>query len=146
MKILILLAVVIIIRKSKRRKRKTRYIPAPPLFDPVKIQRLNAAHAREAERKRRDNERQADRQQKQRERIAKARAEENRATALLNLAKQYTQYIKTLQNEYNDCNTSVQRQTQIEKEILRTQEKAIKLINDGDKAHYNAIALQNFPS
>lgn len=86
----------------------------------------------------REAERQQLRDEKRAERYAIARAKERNYRLI---AESYADYIKTLRDEYNDSNTSMARQAQIAKEIVRVKEKAIKAMNQADAAHYAAEAL-----
>jgi len=86
----------------------------------------------------REAERRQIRDEKRAERYAVARAKERNYVCMVEC---YAAYIADLQAEYNDSNTSLSRQAQISKEIVRIQEKAVKAQTQADAAHAAAAAL-----
>jgi hypothetical protein len=137
---------------SKPKKRKVTVYKFP---DYAKIQRERERQAEQArkeqERQRKERERiekQLDRELQlyEKELIKEAAAKANQAKAKQNakLAEQYTSYIISLKLELNDSDISITRYNQIQKEILRAQEKVIKLLNDADKAQYSYQAYETY--
>lgn len=120
-------------RTAPKPKRIAYTQPRPlPVYDPIKAQR---EADRRADRARRIAEREA-------RQAAEAAANECKANQNMMLCEQYSKYLQSLKEEYNDPSISLTRQNQVHKEILRAQEKIIRYMNEADKARYSAKAYQ----
>jgi hypothetical protein len=144
MPIIIIIAFIVAIC-SKPKKRKVTVYKFP---DYAKIQRERERQAEQARKEQERIEKQRDReiQLYEKELIKEAAAKANQAKAKQNakLAEQFTSYIISLKLELNDSDISITRYNQIQKEILRAQEKVIKLLNDADKAQYSYQAYETY--
>jgi aromatic ring hydroxylase len=108
---------------GRKRNKKTRAGP-----DPIKQAR--------------EREKLLEQREKARERVRKQSAAKNSAAVKARqyelLVKEYADYIRSLKTELNDSNISITRYNQIQKEILRSQEKITKYGNDANKSFFES--------
>lgn len=156
--IFIIAFVVVIIKaaagtKPKKRKVTVYSVPhmqptMPVVYDPVKIakeqERQLDRQRKEQERREKALDREIQLYEKELKKEAAAKANRDKAKQNSMLAEQYTKYIVSLKLELNDSDISLTRQNQVQKEILRAQEKVVKLMNEADKAQYQYAAYQTY--
>lgn len=118
-------------------RRRISYSMPGQLQSPAQAEQQEAAAARWT---RREAEREQRRLDQERQRAATMTANESKARQLMMLAEQYTDYVQALREELDDPNTSLSRMNQVRKEILRAQEKAVRLVSESDKAYYQSRA------
>ena len=155
MKALAIILIIIYVVSRKPKKRKAQII----LYDPVKIQRLNAAQAREADRIRRENERREDRQRRialqasketeRREKEARKQAEkeaqaqearqaaQNKIDWISSMLERYSALYDEIENELADHPyMESKKRIQLKKQQLAFEEKIRRFSEQRDKAYY----------
>jgi len=131
MPLLIILLLWFIIRRLTRPRKK-----------PVDYEKIRLQEQREQERREKAMLRQIELNRKRQEQEQKKQAARNAAIVkskqLELLVAEYAKYIQSLQLELEDSNISITRYNQIQKEILRAQEKITKYGNDANKLYFDS--------